>query len=86
VNPPSASEAGRSRRATGTLEIRAKTWADCFLSDGGPEISLGTAPVTVNAIAVGKHRVRCRNEGQRKDETDTVTIDAAKVAVLEKNW
>jgi serine/threonine-protein kinase len=86
VNAPSASEAARSRRATGTLEIRAKTWADCFLSDGGPEISLGTAPVTVNAIAVGKHRVRCRNEGQRKDETDTVTIDAAKVAVLEKNW
>ncbi len=86
VSAPSASETARPRRATGTLEIRAKTWADCFLSDGGPEISLGTAPVTVNAIAVGKHRVRCRNEGQRKDETDTVTIDAAKVAVLEKNW
>lgn len=86
ASAPTASEAARPRHATGTLEIRAKTWADCFLSDGGAEISLGTAPVTVNSIAVGRHRVRCRNEGQRKDETDTVTIDAAKVAVLEKNW
>ena len=79
-------ESTRSRRTTGTLEIRAKTWADCFLADGGSETSIGTAPITVNDLSVGRHRVRCKNEGQSKDETDTVMIDAAKIAVIEKNW
>jgi hypothetical protein len=79
-------EPARSKRATGTLELRAKTWADCFLADGGPEVSIGTAPNTVHDIAVGRHRVRCENQGQGKNETVTVTIDAAKIAVIDKNW
>jgi serine/threonine-protein kinase len=83
TSPP---EPVRSRRATGTLDIRAKTWADCFLSDGGAEVSIGTAPTTVTDLTVGRHRVRCKNEGQHKDETVTVTIDATKTAVIEKNW
>jgi eukaryotic-like serine/threonine-protein kinase len=86
ANGTNAAESARSRRATGTLEIRAKTWADCFLVDGGSEISIGTAPITVKDLSVGRHRVRCKNDGQSKDETDTVTIDAAKIAVIEKNW
>jgi hypothetical protein len=85
-NGTSAPEPSRTRRATGTLDIRAKTWADCFLSDGGPERSLGTAPTTVPDLAVGRHRVRCENKAQHKDETVTVTIDATKIAVIEKNW
>ena len=83
TSPP---EPVRSRRGTGTLDIRAKTWADCFLSDGGAEVSIGTAPTTVTDLTVGRHRVRCKNEGQHKDETVTVTIDATKTAVIEKNW
>ncbi len=86
ANGMGTAESTRSRRTTGTLEIRAKTWADCFLADGGSETSIGTAPITVNDLSVGRHRVRCKNEGQSKDETDTVMIDAAKIAVIEKNW
>jgi hypothetical protein len=40
----------------------------------------------VTDLTVGRHRVRCKNEGQHKDETVTVTIDATKTAVIEKNW
>lgn len=83
TSPP---EPVRSKRATGTLELRAKTWADCFLADGGPEVSIGTAPNIVHDIAVGRHRVRCENQGQGKNETVTVMIDAAKTAVIDKNW
>ena len=72
-------------RAMGAITLRAEPWADCFLVDGGRSVSLGTTPVST-MLSAGPHRVRMVNEDRHRDETITVTIDAAKPALVEKTW
>ncbi len=72
-------------RAMGAITLRAEPWADCFLVDGGRSVSLGTTPVST-MLSVGPHRVRLVNEARHRDETVTVTIDAARPSLVEKSW
>jgi len=91
VEPPVAAAITGERpavapsRAMGAITLRAEPWADCFLVDGGRSVSLGTTPVSMK-LSVGPHRVRLVNEARHRDETVTVTIDAARPSVVEKSW
>ena len=84
AEPPSV-DAAVAARAMGALTLRADPWADCFLVDGGRSVSLGTTPVST-MLSVGLHHVRMVNEDRHRDETVTVTIDAARTALVEKTW
>ena len=81
----SGSVSARTKHAKGVLNLRAVPWADCFLVDGGEVVSLGTTPITTT-LPVGAHRVRFKNDDRDRDEIVTVVIDAAKPALVEKNW
>jgi serine/threonine protein kinase len=65
--------------ATGTLKVVILPWAEVWV-DGKP---LGQTPVRTK-VAVGPHRVRLKNDATEK--TVTVTVTAAKPAVIDETW
>jgi len=65
--------------ATGTLKVVILPWAEVWV-DGKP---LGQTPVRTK-VAVGPHRVRLKNDATEK--TVTVTVTAAKPAVIDEAW
>ncbi len=65
--------------ATGTLKVVILPWAEVWV-DGKP---LGQTPVRTK-LSVGPHRVRLKNDATEK--TVSVTVTAAKPAVIDETW
>ncbi|HEY4241888.1 MAG TPA: protein kinase [Kofleriaceae bacterium] len=82
-NVPIAAASARPPAAhlRGTLIVHVDPWADVSI-DGG---SAHTTPLQTT-LPIGIHRVRLVNPVRQKDETLTITIDATKPSVIEKNW
>jgi serine/threonine-protein kinase len=78
-----AAEAGIAKPpAHGRLTVHVDPFADVWI-DGR---FVKTTPIENLVLSVGTHRVRLVNEPASHDETTTVTIDAAKTVLVEKNW
>jgi serine/threonine-protein kinase len=77
--PDAAIKARAEPVATGNLKVVILPWAEVWV-DGKP---LGQTPVRAK-ISVGPHRVRLKND--TKEKTVTVTVTAARTAVINETW
>ena len=84
--PPSETVSDKPPRVdakrTGKLTILVTPWALVWL-DGKP---VDQAPVVVDDVPVGRHRLRLKNENAKKDETTTVMITAGQTTTVQRTW
>lgn len=84
--PPSEAVSDKPPRVdakrTGKLTILVTPWALVWL-DGKP---VDQAPVVVDDVPVGRHRLRLKNEIAKKDETTTVMVTAGQTTTVQRTW
>jgi serine/threonine-protein kinase len=69
-------------KRTGKLTILVTPWALVWL-DGKP---VDQAPIVIEDVPAGRHRLRLKNDIAKKDETTIVTVTADQTTTVQRTW